>query len=57
MSDFFYFFLAYKLQQSYNNCVIYSDIMEGTRMNPNVRPESMERITTPKLANAFIEEH
>ena len=30
--------------------------MEGTRMNPNVRPESMERITTPELANAFIEE-
>ena len=25
-------------------------------MNPNVRPESMERITTPELANAFIEE-
>ena len=25
-------------------------------MNSNVRPESMERITTPELANAFIEE-
>ena len=25
-------------------------------MDSNVRPESMERITTPKLANAFIEE-
>lgn len=25
-------------------------------MNSNVRPESMERITTPQLANAFIEE-
>lgn len=25
-------------------------------MNPNVRPESMARITTPKLAAAFIEE-
>ena len=25
-------------------------------MNPNVRPETMERITTPALANAFIEE-
>ena len=25
-------------------------------MNPNVRPESMVRITTPELANAFIEE-
>ena len=25
-------------------------------MNPNVRPETMERITTPALANAFIDE-
>ncbi len=25
-------------------------------MNPNVRPESMERITTPELAQAFIDE-
>ena len=25
-------------------------------MNPNVRPETMARITTPELANAFIEE-
>ncbi|HCU56521.1 MAG TPA: glutamine-hydrolyzing GMP synthase subunit GuaA, partial [Clostridiales bacterium] len=25
-------------------------------MNPNVRPESMERITTPALAEKFIEE-
>ena len=25
-------------------------------MNPNVRPESMERITTPELAKAFIDE-
>ncbi|MBR5411143.1 MAG: glutamine-hydrolyzing GMP synthase [Clostridia bacterium] len=25
-------------------------------MNPNVRPETMQRITTPELANAFIEE-
>ena len=25
-------------------------------MNPNVRPESMERITTLELANAFIDE-
>ena len=25
-------------------------------MNPNVRPETMERITTPELAKAFIEE-
>ena len=25
-------------------------------MSTNVRPESMERITTPELANAFIEE-
>ena len=26
-------------------------------MSSNVRPESMERITTPELANKFIEEH
>lgn len=25
-------------------------------MSSNVRPESMERITTPELANKFIEE-
>ena len=25
-------------------------------MSNNVRPETMERITTPELANAFIEE-
>ncbi|MBO5374374.1 MAG: glutamine-hydrolyzing GMP synthase, partial [Clostridia bacterium] len=25
-------------------------------MNPNVRPDTMERITTPELANAFIDE-
>ena len=25
-------------------------------MDPNKRPETMERITTPELANAFIEE-
>ena len=25
-------------------------------MNPNVRPETMERITTPELAEAFIAE-
>ena len=25
-------------------------------MDPNVRPESMERITTPELAQAFIDE-
>ena len=25
-------------------------------MNPNVRPETMERISTPALANAFIDE-
>ena len=28
--------------------------MEETKMSSNVRPESMERITTPALANAFI---
>ncbi len=28
----------------------------GCKMSTNVRPESMERITTPELANAFIEE-
>ena len=28
--------------------------MEETKMSSNVRPESMERITTPTLANAFI---
>ena len=27
---------------------------EATKMSSNVRPESMERITTPALANAFI---
>ena len=25
-------------------------------MDPNKRPEDMERITTPELANAFIDE-
>lgn len=30
--------------------------LEGLSMSNNVRPESMERITTPELANAFIEE-
>ena len=25
-------------------------------MDPNVRPETMERITTPELAHAFIDE-
>ena len=25
-------------------------------VNSNVRPETMQRITTPELANAFIEE-
>ena len=25
-------------------------------MDPNKRPETMERITTPELANAFIDE-
>ena len=25
-------------------------------MNPNVRPDTMQRITTIELANAFIEE-
>ena len=28
--------------------------MEETKLSSNVRPESMERITTPALANAFI---
>ncbi len=30
--------------------------MEGSYMEKIVRPENMERITTPELANAFIEE-
>ena len=29
---------------------------EDTRMDPNKRPEDMERITTPELAQAFIDE-
>ena len=31
-------------------------IKEGVIMENNIRPETMKRITTPELANAFIEE-
>ena len=34
----------------------YIQLTGGINMNPNVRPESMERITTPELAKAFIDE-
>ena len=31
-------------------------IKEGVIMENNIRPETMKRITTPELAEAFIEE-
>ena len=36
--------------------ILFSNILTLETMDPNVRPESMERITTPELAQAFIDE-
>ena len=49
------FFVAYRKKYLYNVCINFYKL-EECNMSGNVRPETMERITTKALADAFIEE-